>query len=145
MVVQKVSHSLLWRDFWPPPSRFSEPGTVRDLEGDIRWTEPFLINLMRDFTGSHTLQHLQDITDSHGLVATNVIDLTRRTFLQKQPVGPRSISDISDSSDAVEVALKIARAATGRYKTLSFWDAFHGARFGAASLAMLPSFSHFSV
>lgn len=37
-------------------------------------------------------------------------------------------------SDAVEVALKIARAATGRHKTLSFWDAFHGAGFGAASV-----------
>ncbi len=37
-------------------------------------------------------------------------------------------------SDAVEVALKIARAATGRFKTLSFWDAFHGAGFGAASV-----------
>ena len=34
-------------------------------------------------------------------------------------------------SDAIEVALKIARAATGRFKTLSFWDAFHGAGFGA--------------
>lgn len=37
-------------------------------------------------------------------------------------------------SDAVEVALKIARAATGRFKTVSFWDAFHGAGFGAASV-----------
>jgi 4-aminobutyrate aminotransferase len=37
-------------------------------------------------------------------------------------------------SDAVEVALKIARAATGRFKTLSFWDSFHGAGFGAASV-----------
>jgi 4-aminobutyrate aminotransferase len=37
-------------------------------------------------------------------------------------------------SDAIEVALKIARAATGRFKTLSFWDAFHGAGFGAASV-----------
>jgi 4-aminobutyrate aminotransferase len=37
-------------------------------------------------------------------------------------------------SDAVEIALKIARAATGRFKTLSFWDAFHGAGFGAASV-----------
>jgi 4-aminobutyrate aminotransferase len=37
-------------------------------------------------------------------------------------------------SDAVEVALKIARAATGRFKTLSFWEAFHGAGFGAASV-----------
>ena len=37
-------------------------------------------------------------------------------------------------SDAVEVALKLARAATGRFKTLSFWDSFHGAGFGAASV-----------
>ena len=37
-------------------------------------------------------------------------------------------------SDAVEVALKIARAATGRFKTVSFWDSFHGAGFGAAGV-----------
>ena len=37
-------------------------------------------------------------------------------------------------SDAVEVALKIARAKTGRHKTISFWDSFHGAGFGAASV-----------
>ncbi len=37
-------------------------------------------------------------------------------------------------SDANEVALKIARAATGRFKTISFWDAFHGAGMGAASV-----------
>jgi 4-aminobutyrate aminotransferase len=37
-------------------------------------------------------------------------------------------------SDAVEVALKLARAATGRFKTLSFWDAFHGAGFSSSSV-----------
>ncbi|RME97795.1 MAG: aminotransferase class III-fold pyridoxal phosphate-dependent enzyme, partial [Alphaproteobacteria bacterium] len=37
-------------------------------------------------------------------------------------------------SDAMEIALKVARAATGRFKTLSFWDAFHGAGFGASSI-----------
>ncbi|MEZ5913361.1 MAG: aspartate aminotransferase family protein [Paracoccaceae bacterium] len=37
-------------------------------------------------------------------------------------------------SDANEVALRLARAATGRFKTISFWDAFHGAGFGAASV-----------
>ena len=37
-------------------------------------------------------------------------------------------------SDAIEVAIKIARAATGRFKTLSFWDAFHGAGFGASAV-----------
>ncbi len=38
-------------------------------------------------------------------------------------------------SDAVEVSVKIARVATGRHKTLSFWDAFHGAGFGASALS----------
>ena len=37
-------------------------------------------------------------------------------------------------SDAIEVALKIARAVTGRFKTVSFWDSFHGAGFGASSV-----------
>jgi 4-aminobutyrate aminotransferase len=37
-------------------------------------------------------------------------------------------------SDALEVAIKLARIATGRFKTLSFWDSFHGAGFGASSV-----------
>ena len=37
-------------------------------------------------------------------------------------------------SDANEVALKLARAVTGRFKTISFWDSVHGAGFGAASV-----------
>jgi 4-aminobutyrate aminotransferase len=37
-------------------------------------------------------------------------------------------------SDAVEVAIKLARMATGRFKTLSFWDSFHGAGLGASSV-----------
>lgn len=37
-------------------------------------------------------------------------------------------------SDANEVAIRLARMATGRFKTLSFWDAFHGAGFGASSV-----------
>lgn len=37
-------------------------------------------------------------------------------------------------SDAIEIALKVARAATGRFKTVSFWDSFHGAGFGASSV-----------
>ena len=52
-------------------------------------------------------------------------------------IAPESLTKVlftTGGSDAVEVALKIARAATGRFKTLSFWDAFHGAGFGAASV-----------
>ena len=37
-------------------------------------------------------------------------------------------------SDAIEIALKMARVATGRFKTISFWDSFHGAGFGASGI-----------
>lgn len=52
-------------------------------------------------------------------------------------IAPGDLSKLlftTGGSDANEVALKIARAKTGRFKTLSFWDAFHGAGFGAASV-----------
>jgi 4-aminobutyrate aminotransferase len=52
-------------------------------------------------------------------------------------IAPGSLSKVlftTGGSDAVEVAIKVARAATGRFKTLSFWDAFHGAGFGASSV-----------
>ena len=51
------------------------------------------------------------------------------------PFGPAKVLFTTGGSDAIEVAVKIARAATGRFKTLSFWDAFHGAGFGAAALS----------
>ena len=37
-------------------------------------------------------------------------------------------------TDAIEMALKLARLVTGRFKTISFWDSFHGAGFGASSV-----------
>jgi len=52
-------------------------------------------------------------------------------------ISPGDLSKVlftTGGSDAIEVALKIARAATGRHKTISFWDAFHGAGFGASSV-----------
>jgi 4-aminobutyrate aminotransferase len=52
-------------------------------------------------------------------------------------VAPGGLSKVlmtTGGSDAVEVALKLARASTGRFKTVSFWESFHGAGFGAASV-----------
>jgi 4-aminobutyrate aminotransferase len=54
---------------------------------------------------------------------------------QIAPGGLSKVLFTTGGSDAVEVAVKIARAATGRFKTLSFWDAFHGAGTGAAALS----------
>ncbi len=52
-------------------------------------------------------------------------------------ISPEPLSKVlfaTGGSDAVEIALKVARAKTGRFKTISFWDAFHGAGFGASSI-----------
>ncbi|MBW2486487.1 MAG: aspartate aminotransferase family protein [Deltaproteobacteria bacterium] len=38
-------------------------------------------------------------------------------------------------STAVGMAMKLARAATGRFKTISMWDAFHGASLDAMSIS----------
>ena len=51
------------------------------------------------------------------------------------PGGLSKVLFTTGGSDAIEVALKVARAATGRFKTLSFWDAFHGAGIGASALS----------
>jgi 4-aminobutyrate aminotransferase len=52
-------------------------------------------------------------------------------------IAPGDLSKVlfaTGGSDAIEIALKIARINTGRYKTVSFWDSFHGAGFGASSI-----------
>ncbi len=55
-------------------------------------------------------------------------------LIEITPAGLDRVLMTTGGSDAIEVALKIARAATGRFKTLSFWESFHGAGFGAASI-----------
>lgn len=56
-------------------------------------------------------------------------------LVAKAPLGPGArVLFAPGGSEGIEIALKIARVATGRFKTLSFWDAFHGAGFGATSV-----------
>lgn len=65
---------------------------------------------------------------------TNDVSTTLAERLGALAPWPAKVLFTTGGSDANEVALKIARAATGRFKTLSFWDAFHGAGFGASSV-----------
>ena len=44
-------------------------------------------------------------------------------------------------SEAVEMALMLARQVTGSFKTISYWDSFHGAGLGAASVGGEEHFS----
>ena len=50
------------------------------------------------------------------------------------PAGLGKVLFAPSGSDAIEMALAYARAATGRFKTISFWDSYHGAGFGARSI-----------
>lgn len=77
---------------------------------------------------------LDDLTFSPRRFANEVaVELAER-LAEMAPGDLGKVLFTTGGSDANEVALKIARAATGRFKTLSFWDAFHGAGFGAASV-----------
>jgi 4-aminobutyrate aminotransferase len=44
-------------------------------------------------------------------------------------------------SEAIEMALMLAKQVSGRFKTISFWDSFHGAGFGAAGISGEAHFS----
>jgi (R)-1-hydroxy-2-aminoethylphosphonate ammonia-lyase len=61
------------------------------------------------------------------------VDLARK-LTSLAPPGLGKLLLAPGGSAAVEMALKLARAVTGRHKTISFWDSFHGAGFGAVSV-----------
>jgi 4-aminobutyrate aminotransferase len=54
-----------------------------------------------------------------------------RRLVETAPAGLQKILFAPSGSAAVGMALKLARYATGRHKTLSFWDSFHGATLDA--------------
>jgi 4-aminobutyrate aminotransferase len=55
-------------------------------------------------------------------------------LLRLAPPGFGKVLFAPGGSEAIEIALKLARVATGRHRTVSFWDSFHGAGLGAASV-----------
>ena len=55
-------------------------------------------------------------------------------LLKGWPGGAGKVLLTTGGSDAVELAMKIARVATGRYKTISFYDSYDGNGFGALSV-----------
>jgi 4-aminobutyrate aminotransferase len=61
------------------------------------------------------------------------IELARRlTALAPDPLGKVLLAP--GGTSAIGMALKLARKATGRHKTISMWDAFHGASLDAISI-----------
>ena len=61
------------------------------------------------------------------------IDLARK-LVSLTPGDLNRVLFAPGGTAAMGMALKLARAATGRHKTISIWDSFHGAGFGAAGV-----------
>ena len=61
------------------------------------------------------------------------IDLARRLCQAAPMLGARLLFAPGGTA-AIGMALKLARVATGRFKTVSMWDAFHGASLDAISI-----------
>ena len=77
---------------------------------------------------------LDDLTFSPRRFTNEVaVALARRLAeLAPDPLGKVLLAP--SGNDAMEIALRLARVATGRYKTVSFWDAYHGAGLAASSV-----------
>lgn len=61
------------------------------------------------------------------------IDLAKK-LVEKAPGDLSRVLFAPGGTSAIGMALKLARAATGRHKTISMWDAFHGASLDAISI-----------
>lgn len=63
----------------------------------------------------------------------HAIDLARR-LCSAAPMGNAKALFAPGGTSAIGMAIKLARVVTGRFKTISMWDSFHGASLDAISL-----------
>lgn len=61
------------------------------------------------------------------------VELARR-LCQAAPIPDAKLLFVPGGTAAIGMALKLARVVTGRHKTISLWDSFHGASLDAISL-----------
>ncbi len=61
------------------------------------------------------------------------VDLAHR-LVDLAPTGLEKVLFVPGGTAAIGMALKLARYATGRHKTISMWDSFHGASLDAISI-----------
>ena len=77
---------------------------------------------------------LNELTFSPRRFTNEPAVLIAECLLKHWPGGSGKVLLTTGGSDAIELAMKIARTATGRYKTISFYDSYHGNGFGALSV-----------
>ena len=77
---------------------------------------------------------LDDLTFSPRRFTNEVAVSLARRLADRAPAPLGKVLLAPSGNDAIEIALRLARVATGRFKTVSFWDAYHGAGLGASSV-----------
>ncbi len=119
---------------------------VRRAEGI--WLEDLAGHRYMDFHGNsvHHLGHGHPRLIAALTAQLHELPFTPRRFTNQPAVAlaaklaeiaPGNLTKIlltPGGSAAIDMALQLARAVTGRHKTISFWDSFHGAGFGGATV-----------
>ena len=147
--VSEKSHSLLARDSNAyMAQKGSSPCLASIKSGKGCWLEDHDGKRYLDLYGNSVhhigYQHprmlaaltrqLNELTCSPRRFTNEPAILLAEALLADWPGGDGKILLTTGGSDAIELALKIARVATGRYKTISFYDSYHGNGFGALSV-----------
>ncbi len=121
-------------------------GTIKRAEGI--WIEDLSGNRFMDFHGNN-VHHIgygnprlvraieQQMRELPFAPRRYTCEIAVQLAEKLAEITPGTLSKVlftTGGSDAIEVALAYARAVTGRFKTLSFWDAYHGTGFGARGI-----------
>ena len=114
-----------------------ESGSKISRDGDI-WTFMAIMStisatLIPDWLRQSSAQLNELCFAPRRYTCTPAVELAEK-LIEISPAGLDKVLFAASGSDAVEMALAYARAATGRFKTISFWDSYHGAGFGARSI-----------
>src|SRR5262245_19559476 len=69
---------------------------------------------------------LDDLTFSPRRFTNDIAIALARRLADMAPAPLGKVLLAPSGNDAIEIALRLARVATGRFKTVSFWDSYHG-------------------
>ncbi len=83
---------------------------------------------------AHLTEQLQGLTFSTRRYANETAIQFAEKLTSYTPKGLNRILLAPNGSSAIGIALKLARAVTGKHKVVSFWDSFHGANLDAISV-----------
>lgn len=87
----------------------------------------YVIEKVRDALASkHTFSSRRYTNEHIVKLAEKLVEIT--------PEGLDKVSFCPGGSEAIEMAVSLAKSVTGKWKTISFWDSYHGTGFQAASL-----------